>query len=128
MIKAVLSIAAVLLVVACASPTMKMSDQQIVSLSDDQLCSYKRNYREEPRLNEELARRGLGGMECNPHYRECLRRGNQPGTEALNFCMDVLHDNARLRREMDWYDNRAFMYGGYGGRYRHGGLGVGMGF
>jgi hypothetical protein len=128
MIKKSVIICVLLVLSGCASPTMKMSDQQIASLSDDHLCSYKRGYREEARLNEELARRGLLGSACDPYFRECLRRGNQPETEAMNFCMDVLHDNARLRRERDWYDNRAFLYGGYGGRYRHGGLGVGMGF
>ena len=55
--KRALAIAACLLVAACASPTMKMSDQQIFSLSDDQLCSYKNNYRDEPRLEAELAER-----------------------------------------------------------------------
>lgn len=129
----ILSIFVVLFLAACASPTLKMSDQQIMSLSDDQLCSYKNNYRDEPRLNAELAARNLGGMECNRHYRSCLRRGNQPNTEAMNFCMDVLRENERLRDRQNYYEDRAFLYGlhGYphhrGGRY-HGGAGVGFGF
>ncbi len=123
--KKILAITAILMLAGCASPTMKMSDQQIASLGDDQLCNYKNNYREEPRLNAEMARRGLQPLECNPKFRECARRGNQPGTEAMNFCMDVLQDNERLRRERDWYDDRAFLYG-----YPHhrGGVGVGLGF
>lgn len=104
---------------------MKMSDQQIASLSDEQICNYKRNYREEPRLNDELMRRGLGAMECNPNFRECARRGNQPGTESMNFCMDVLQDNERLRRDRDWYEDRAFLYG-YP-HYRRSGIGIGIG-
>lgn len=120
-----LAFIAVMVLAACASPTMKMSDQQLVSLSDDQLCAYKNNYREEPRLNVELARRGLGPVECNPRFRQCMARGNQPGTRAMDFCMDVLAENERLRRERDYYDNRAFLYGGP--RY-HSGVGVGLGF
>lgn len=122
----IFAIAAVLTLTACASPTMKMSDQQIMSLSDDQLCSYKNSYREEPRLNAELNARGLGGMECNRHYRNCLKRGNQPNTEAMNFCMDVLRDNERLRDRQNRYDDRAFLYGMHG--HRHSGVGVGFGF
>ena len=121
-----LALFGLLFLAACASPTMKMSDQQIYSLSDDQLCNYKTSYREEPRLNAELARRGLGGMQCNRHYRECVRRGNQSGTEALNFCMDTLRENERLRDRQDYYSDRAFLYG-YPG-YRHSGVGVGLGF
>jgi hypothetical protein len=124
--KKLLAFLGLLVLAACASPTMKMSDQQIVSLSDDQLCSYKNNYREESRLNAELARRGLGGMECNRFYRECLRRGNQPGTQPMFFCMDTLKENERLRDRMDRYDDRAFLYG-YPGYY-HSGVGVGLGF
>lgn len=122
-----LALMAVLALAACASPTMKMSDQQIATTSDDQLCSYKNNYREEPRLNAELTRRGLGALECNPRFRQCMARGNQPGTNAMDFCMDVLAENDRLRRERDYYDNRAFLYG-YPYRYHHTGVGVGLGF
>lgn len=120
--------AALMLLAACASPTLKMADQQIASLSDDQLCTYKNNYREEARLNAELARRGLGPVECNPRFRQCMARGNQPGTRAMDFCMDVLAENDRLRRERDYWDNRSFLYG-HGGRHRlQSGVGVGIGF
>src|SRR5690606_32249145 len=105
------AIAAFLTLAACASPTMKMSDRQIMALSDDQLCHYKNNYRDEPRLEAELTARGLGGMECNRHYRQCLKRGNQPDTEAMNFCMDVLRENERLRDRQYYYEDRAFLYG-----------------
>ena len=100
--KILLSMATVLLVAACASPTMKMSDQEIASLSDDQLCGYKSSYREEPRLNNELARRGIPDEACNRFYRECLRRGNQPNTEAMNFCMDLVRENERLKYDPRW--------------------------
>lgn len=126
--KKMIAIAVCLFVGACASPTMKMSDPQIMSLSDDQICSYKNNYKEEPRLNAEMARRGMVPMDCNPRFRECARRGNRPGTEAMNFCMDMLRENERLRRERDWYDDRAFLYGHGGHRRMYSGVGVGLGF
>jgi len=87
---------AVLMVAACASPTLMMPDAQIAALSDDQLCHYKNNYRDEPRMDGEIAARGLN---CDPHYRECLRRGNIPDSEAMAFCMDILAQNERLRRD-----------------------------
>jgi hypothetical protein len=120
----ILSLLAVLIVAACASPTMKMSDHDISSLSDDQLCSYKNNYRSEPRLNAELARRNILPEQCNRFYRECLRRGNQPGTEAMYFCMDILRQNDRLRSYDPYWDNHF-----YHGRHRSGlRTGVGFGF
>lgn len=118
-------------VAACASPTMKMSDAQIMALSDDRLCSYKNNYREEPRLNAELDARGLGPLECNRFYRACLKNGHQPQTQAMDFCMATLRENERLRDSYRRYDDRAFLYGmhGYGtGRRVNTGLGVGFGF
>ena len=47
----------------------------------------------------EVARRGLN---CNRYHRACLRRGNQPGTQAMDFCMDLLRENERLRYEDDF--------------------------
>jgi len=122
----ILSIAIVLFVAACASPTMKMSDQEIANLSDDQLCSYKNTYREEPRLNNELARRGLqDDMSCNRFFRECLRRGNKPGTQAMDFCMDLVRENERLRYDPRWGSGIGYGHGPYrSGVYS----GVGFGF
>lgn len=111
--KRFLTMAVVLLVAGCASPTMKMSDQEIASLSDDQLCSYKNSYREEPRLNAELARRGIEDMECNRFYRECLRRGNPPNSQAMNFCMDLVRENERLRYDPRWGSGIGIGHGPY---------------
>lgn len=86
---------------ACASPAFNMTDAQIYNLSDDQLCSYRNNYRSEARTEAEIARRRLN---CNPFVRECLARGNQPGTEAMGFCVATLRENQRLRYEADRYD------------------------
>jgi hypothetical protein len=111
----------IMLISGCASPAFNMTDQQIHTLSDDQLCSFKNGYRAEARTEAEVARRGLN---CNRYHRECLRRGNRPGTQAMDFCMDLLRENERLRYDDD------FDVFGYGGRHhhRHGGIGVGMGF
>ena len=110
---------------ACASPTMKMSDQEIANLSDDQICSYETSYRDEPRLNAELARRGIAPEQCNRFYRECLRRGNKPNTEAMNFCMDLVRENERLRYDPRWGTG----IGVGNGPYRSGVYsGVGFGF
>lgn len=73
-----------------------MTDAQIQNLGDDQLCTYQNNYRSERRTEAEIARRGLN---CDRHYRECLRRGNVPGTEAMGFCVAMLRENERLRAE-----------------------------
>lgn len=98
----------VLAVSACASPTFQMSPEQIASLSDDQICNYKNNYRDETKLELEIARRG--GLNCNRFYRECLNRGNAPGTEAMAFCMDMVQENERLRYERSAYDWDMFGY------------------
>lgn len=103
---------------ACASPTFNMTDDQIRALGDDQLCHYHNSYRAEARAEAEIAARGLN---CDRYYRECLRRGNAPQTEAMAFCMDVLRENDRLRRENDYYEfNRMHRMGVY--------TGVGIGF
>jgi hypothetical protein len=85
-----------LILSGCASPALNMTNQQIAQLSDDQLCSFQNNYRSESRTKAEIARRGLN---CDRFYRECLRRGNQPGSQAMDFCMDILRENERLRSE-----------------------------
>jgi len=95
MIKYALSFV-LLFLAACASPTLMMPDGQIMALSDDQLCHYKNNYRDEPRLDAEIAARGLN---CDPYVRECLRRGNAPESEAMAFCIDLMRENDRLRRD-----------------------------
>jgi len=105
--KVLLALSLILLTASCASPTMKMTDAQIASLSDDQACSYYNGYKPEPRLNAEIERRNLI---CDRHYRECLKRGNTPGTRAFAFCMDLVRENERLRAEQDWND-RFFFYG-----------------
>ncbi len=114
-----LILAPMLLLAACASPTFQMSPEQIATLSDDQLCAYKNNYRNETKLELEIGRRQLN---CNRFYRECLNRGNQPGTQAMAFCMDLVRENERLR-----YDPPYDQFGMWGyndfhrihGRYRH---------
>jgi hypothetical protein len=93
---------------ACASPAIHMSDQEVISLSDDQLCEYHNNYRSHSRTETEIARRGLN---CDRFFRECLRRGNKPGTEPMEFCMDLLRENERLRYDPP-YDR--FGFGLYG--------------
>lgn len=83
---------------ACASPTFQMSPSQVASLSDDQLCKYKNNYRDETKLELEISKRKLN---CDRFYRACLAQGNQPGTKAMDFCQDVLRENERLRYDND---------------------------
>jgi len=73
-----------------------MTDQQVRGLTDDQLCEYKNNYRDEYRTEAEIGRRGLN---CDRYFRECLRRGNKPGTQAMGFCIDLVKENERLRSE-----------------------------
>lgn len=95
---------------ACASPARNLIDAQIRDLSDDQLCHYHNNYRAEPRVEAEIAARGVN---CNRYYRECLRRGNQPNTEAMNFCMDILKENERLRYDPPYSRWDVFGYTDY---------------
>ncbi len=115
-----LTVLAVLGLAACASPTFQMTPDQVRAMDDAQLCSYKNNYRAETKLEAEVARRGLN---CDRYHQECLRRGNKPGTEAMDFCMDILRQNERLRYEQDFDDF------GYWGRGRSGfRTGVGFGF
>ncbi len=121
-----LAIAAIGLLAACASPTFQMSPEQVASLSDDQICTYKNNYRNETKLEAEIARRNLN---CDPYFRECLRQGNQPGTQAMDFCRDVLRENLRLRYDNYYYDHDVFGYHRHRRPYGSGvGVGVGFGF
>ena len=111
----------VCILAACASPTFQMSPEQVRSLSDDQICTYNNNYRSETKLEAEVARRGLN---CNRFHRECLNRGNQPGTQAMSFCEDLLRENERLRYDPPYDDFDVFGYR----HHRHSGVGVGIGF
>lgn len=95
---------------ACASPARNLIDAQIHDLSDDQLCSYHNNYRSEFRVEAELAARGTN---CNRFFRECLRRGNQPGTQAMAFCMDILRENEHLRYDPPYDQFDVFGYSRY---------------
>ncbi|PZO86813.1 MAG: hypothetical protein DI626_05500 [Micavibrio aeruginosavorus] len=79
---------------ACTSPAVYMSDTDVISLSDEQLCDYNNNYRSESRTQAEIRRRDLN---CNRHHRTCLKKGIQPNTEAMGFCEDMLRENERLR-------------------------------
>lgn len=121
MMKYALALVFVVIISGCASPVFNMTDEQIRTMSDDQLCSYKNAYRAEARTEAEVARRGLN---CNRYYRECIRRGNQPGTQAMNFCMDLVRENERLRYQENM---NVFGHGGYGSSHRTG-VGIGLGF
>ncbi len=103
--KKILLIAVSLLIAGCTSPSFYMPDEQIRQLSDDQVCKYKNNYRDETKLENEIMRRNLN---CDRFYRKCLAQGNQPGTKAMDFCIDILRQNENLR-----YDNDR-PYGGFG--------------
>ncbi len=115
---------AVLLLAACASPALKMTPQEIQSLSDERLCSIHNGYDREPRVEAEVNRRRLI---CDPYVRECLARGNQPGTEAMGFCVATLRENARLRAERA-HDDFYFMNGYHHHYHRGSGVGIGVGF
>ena len=108
-----LLISAGLILASCASPTFEMSPAQVASLSDDQVCKYKNNYRDETKLEAEIAKRKLN---CDRFFRECLSQGNQPGTQAMNFCIAVLRENERLSYDNDraWHNHNAIgIYRGY---------------
>ena len=102
-----LTIVAVLGLGACASPALNMQDAQVRNLSDDELCRMHNNYRSEPRVEAEIAGRAVN---CDRNFRECLRRGNQPNTQAMAFCVDILRENERLR-----YDEPAWAHFGIWG-------------
>lgn len=113
-IRALAAVVMVLALGACASPALMMPDQQILNLPDDELCRIDRNYRSEPRVQAEIRARNLN---CDPYYRECLAKGNQPGTQAMQFCMDILEQNQRLRYEHDFdhpWGVRTGIYSGVG--------------
>ena len=111
-------LAFVVCLAACASPTFQMTPEQVRAIDDAQLCSFKNNYRAEAKLEAEVARRGLN---CDRFHQECLRRGNKPGTEAMDFCMDILRQNERLRYEQNFDDFEQF-------GHRHSGFHTGVGF
>ncbi len=108
-----LALFAVLGLSACASPTFQMTPEQVRGLSDDELCHYKNNYRDETKLDAEIARRNVN---CDRYYRRCLARGNQPGTDAMAFCQDLLRENERLEYEnnYDRIHGRSGLYSGVG--------------
>ena len=84
------------IIAGCSSPAELMNDQQVRGLSNDQLCDYKNNYRDEYRTEAEIGRRGLN---CDRFHRQCLKQGNQAGTQAMAFCEATLRENERLRSE-----------------------------
>lgn len=98
--KAFVTFAVVLILAGCASPTLTMTDQEISALNDSQLCNYQNNYGPDVRRDQEVARRGLI---CDPYVRQCMARGNQPGTPQMDFCVDLLQENQRLRYQ--YYDD-----------------------
>lgn len=118
-----IAIAAVLFLAACASPALKMTPQEISALPDNRLCSIHNNYNREPRVEAEVNRRNLV---CDPYARECLARGNTPGTEAMGFCVATLRENERLRYEAS-RDDFYFMNSVHR-HHRGSGIGVGVGF
>lgn len=118
--KKFLPLLVLLILTACASPATNMTDAQVRALNDDQLCSFNNNYRAERRVTAEIEARKLN---CDSFYRECLRRGNKPDTEAFSFCMDILRENERLRYESDFDD-----FDHFGHRGIRSGVGVGFGF
>jgi hypothetical protein len=95
----ILYVLGALFLTSCASPAMQMTDAQIAALSDDSLCDMNNNYRSYSRVNNEILKRNIN---CDRHYRECLSKGNQPGTQAMDFCMDLLRQNERLKYENDF--------------------------
>lgn len=99
-----------MILAGCASPAMNFTDAQVQALGDEQLCTYRNNYRSESRTEAEIARRGLN---CDPFYRECLARGNKPGTEAMGFCVAMLRENQRLRDEPAYGHFDVFGYHDY---------------
>ena len=98
--KAFIAIAAVLILAGCASPTLKMTDQEIQALSDQQLCNYQNHYGPDTRRDAEIARRGLI---CGPYIRQCMAEGNQPDTPQMDYCVYLLQENERLRTR--YYDD-----------------------
>ncbi len=86
----------------CASPARNLIDAQIHDLSDDQLCRYHNDYRSEHRVDAEIAARGVN---CDRYFRECLAKGNKPGSEAMDFCMDILRENNRMKYDEPAYDH-----------------------
>ncbi len=112
----ILYVLGVLVLASCASPAMNMTDDQIAQLSDDSVCDMKNNYRSYSKINDEVLRRNIN---CDPHFRKCLAKGNKPGTDAMQFCMDLLDQNERLR-----YENDFGHVGVHSGVY----TGVGFGF
>jgi hypothetical protein len=83
---------------ACSSPALQMSAEQIRTLSDDQLCSYKNSYAAEPKTELEIAKRKLN---CNPFHRACLKQGLEPSSKGFEVCMHLMQENQRLQRNLE---------------------------
>ncbi len=95
-LKSLMVMGLLVVLAGCASPTFQMAPEQIAALSDDELCRYDNNYRAEAKLEAEIAKRQIN---CDPFYRQCLKQGNQPGTQAMNFCIATLKENEALKQE-----------------------------
>ncbi len=95
----ILCVLGVLLLASCASPAMNMTDAEIAQLSDDKLCSLNNNYRSYSKVNNEILNRNIN---CDKYVRQCLAKGNVEGTQAMDFCVDLLRQNERLKYENDF--------------------------
>lgn len=95
----ILYVLGALFLTSCASPAIGLTDTQIAQLSDDELCKLDNNYHSYSKINNEILKRNIN---CDKHFRQCLAKGNKPDTEAMQFCVDLLRQNERLKYENDF--------------------------
>jgi hypothetical protein len=93
-----LPVIAILGLSGCASPAVDMTQQQVSSLSDDQLCNLKNSYSWESKTEVEIGTRNLN---CDPAYRQCLLQGFKKNTPEITLCTKQVNENWELQNKLE---------------------------
>lgn len=86
-----------LILSGCVSPAASMTQEQVATFSNQQLCELTWNYPYEQKTQLEIGRRGLN---CDPVYIECDNSGLEPGTPAFTLCMKNIQERNALAQQV----------------------------
>lgn len=82
---------------ACTSPAVTMTQAQVASLSNQQLCDLKNTYPYEQKTEVEIGRRNLN---CDPVFNYCRIQGIEPNTPAMGMCIRNVHEQAAMEQQI----------------------------
>jgi hypothetical protein len=92
-----LGLCVLVLLSGCMSPAARMSQEDISSLSNQQLCGLNNSYGWEEKTQIEIGRRNLN---CDPVFNECLNRGSKPNTPEMALCTNQIRQTMQLEEQV----------------------------